>query len=51
MTGCGLIVINPPWTLPEAAMTGLPWLAAALGATGGATIDWLTPQAEKVTWA
>ena len=51
MTGCGLIVINPPWTLLEAAMTGLPWLAGALGATGGATIDWLTPQAQKITWA
>ena len=30
MTGAGMIVVNPPWTLHAAAARGLPWLAAAL---------------------
>ena len=48
MTGCGLVVINPPWTLPDAAATGLPWLAAALGATGPCRLaEWLTPPAHS----
>lgn len=47
MTGCGLVVINPPWTLPDAAASGLPWLAAAMGATGPVVADWLTPPAHS----
>jgi len=44
MTGSGLVVINPPWTLPAAAAAGLPWLARALGATGRWSCDWLAPE-------
>ena len=45
MTAAGVVVINPPWTLPEAAATGLPWLAAALGAAGPVVAAWLVPPA------
>lgn len=41
MTASGLIVINPPWTLPEAVGAALPWLAAHLGAGGPVGADWL----------
>lgn len=43
MTGCGMIAINPPWTLPAAADAAMPWLARALGATGGWRAEWLVP--------
>ena len=46
MTGAGLIVVNPPWTLADAAGKGLPWLAAALGANTPPRVDWLIPPAE-----
>ena len=45
MTAAGVVAINPPWTLPAAAAAGLPWLAAALGADGPVTAEWLTPEA------
>lgn len=41
MTGCGLVLINPPWTFPQAVAEGLPWLAERLGATGPVTAGWL----------
>jgi 23S rRNA (adenine2030-N6)-methyltransferase len=44
MTGCGLVVVNPPWTLPEAAAAGLPWLARQLDAQGPVTAEWLVPE-------
>jgi 23S rRNA (adenine2030-N6)-methyltransferase len=31
MTGCGMIVINPPWTLLADMQQVLPWLAKTLG--------------------
>lgn len=34
MTGSGMIVVNPPWVLPEAAARGLPWIGERLRATG-----------------
>jgi 23S rRNA A2030 N6-methylase RlmJ len=43
MTGCGMVAINPPWTLAEAADAALPWLAQALGTSGPSKVDWLTP--------
>ncbi len=45
MTGSGLFVINPPWTLPQALENTLPWLAETLGEPGyGAfTLDWQLP--------
>ena len=44
MTGSGLFIVNPPFTLPDAAADGLPWLARALGATGPVTSGWLIPE-------
>lgn len=43
MTGSGLVLINPPWTLPAALDAGLPWLADRLGATGPIEHGWLVP--------
>ncbi|MFZ2450641.1 MAG: 23S rRNA (adenine(2030)-N(6))-methyltransferase RlmJ [Methylovulum miyakonense] len=34
MTACGMIVINPPWTLPTEMARTLPWLADTLGIEG-----------------
>src|SRR5262249_19834614 len=44
LAACGLIVVNPPWTLAGELTTFLPGLAAALsGGRGGAhRVDWLT---------
>lgn len=44
MTGSGLIVINPPWTLPALVEAGLPWLTARLGAEGPVEAGWLVPE-------
>jgi 23S rRNA (adenine2030-N6)-methyltransferase len=41
--GCGLIVVNPPWTLQSELAVLLPALAAALGAApDNWCIEWLT---------
>jgi 23S rRNA (adenine2030-N6)-methyltransferase len=41
--GCGLIVVNPPWTLPSELAVLLPALAAALGAApDNWCVEWLT---------
>jgi 23S rRNA (adenine2030-N6)-methyltransferase len=42
MTGSGLFIINPPWTLPQTLEDCLPWLSATLGAGGQGhfTLDW-----------
>jgi 23S rRNA (adenine2030-N6)-methyltransferase len=41
LTGCGLIVVNPPWTLEQELQTLLPALAAVLagGEGAGARVD------------
>jgi 23S rRNA (adenine2030-N6)-methyltransferase len=44
LTGSGLVVVNPPWTLPAAVEEGLPWLAERLGATGPMAAEWLVPE-------
>jgi len=41
LTGSGLLIVNPPFTLPEAAAAALPWLGQTLGATGPLRADWL----------
>lgn len=43
LNGCGLIVINPPWTLVDQAGTMLATLADALGRNGRGShhVDWL----------
>lgn len=42
MTGSGLFVINPPWTLPTMLEEAMPWLAEQLGEDGHGsfTLDW-----------
>ncbi|MEN3950100.1 23S rRNA (adenine(2030)-N(6))-methyltransferase RlmJ [Iodidimonas sp. SYSU 1G8] len=44
MTGSGLFIVNPPYTLPAAAQAALPWLRQALGAEGPSTAEWLMPE-------
>ncbi|MGE0255808.1 MAG: 23S rRNA (adenine(2030)-N(6))-methyltransferase RlmJ [Alphaproteobacteria bacterium] len=44
LTGSRLLVVNPPWTLPDAAAEALPWLARALGARGPVDSGWLVPE-------
>jgi len=34
MTACGMVIINPPWTLQAEMRTTLPWLAETLGMNG-----------------
>jgi 23S rRNA (adenine2030-N6)-methyltransferase len=43
LRGCGLIVVNPPWTLPGELNILLPALSQTLsrGAAGGFKLDWL----------
>jgi 23S rRNA (adenine2030-N6)-methyltransferase len=43
LNGCGLILINPPWTLESELSVLLPALADILGrgGKGGFRLDWL----------
>jgi 23S rRNA (adenine2030-N6)-methyltransferase len=45
--GCGLIAVNPPWTLEAELAAMLPELAAILSTSGngGQRVDWLTGEA------
>jgi 23S rRNA (adenine2030-N6)-methyltransferase len=47
--GCGLILVNPPWTLEKELSILLPALVTVLGrgGKGGFRVDWLTSAAEK----
>ena len=44
LNGCGLIIVNPPWTLKAALATLLPFLARRLARQdgGGHELEWLT---------
>ena len=44
LNGCGLILVNPPWTLESELSVLLPALAGMLGrdGKGGFKLDWLT---------
>jgi 23S rRNA (adenine2030-N6)-methyltransferase len=44
LNGCGLILVNPPWTLESELSVLLPALAGILGreVNGGFRLDWLT---------
>ena len=46
LNGCGMIVVNPPFTLPDNARVMLPALATLLaqGGQGGWTAEWLVPE-------
>jgi 23S rRNA (adenine2030-N6)-methyltransferase len=37
MYGCGMVVVNPPWTLRDDMENALPWLAEKLGQHGAAS--------------
>jgi len=43
LNGCGLIILNPPWTLPAELAALLPFLSGLLGRDGKGTsrLDWL----------
>jgi 23S rRNA (adenine2030-N6)-methyltransferase len=44
--GCGMLVVNPPWTFEEEAHALLDWIWLALAneGVGGVHIDWLVPE-------
>ena len=44
LSGCGLIVVNPPWTLEQELHIMLPALVPVLAGAdrGGARIDWIS---------
>lgn len=47
LNGCGLILVNPPWTLEDELSVLLPGLAGILGrdGKGGFRLDWLAGEA------
>ena len=47
LNGCGLILVNPPWTLEDELSSLLPTLAGLLGrdGKGGFSLDWLAGEA------
>ena len=48
LRGSGLIVVNPPWKLPDELKILLPALARALSADGGAaTQEWLSGETSR----
>ena len=47
LSGCGLIIVNPPFTLPESLAELLPWLASTMTQDAKhtrASVDWLVPE-------
>lgn len=45
LTGCGLIIVNPPWTLHGELTVLLPALAACFSQReGGFRLDWVAPE-------
>ncbi len=44
--GCGMLVVNPPWTFDEEARALLDWLWVVLAnaGAGGVKVDWLVPE-------
>jgi 23S rRNA (adenine2030-N6)-methyltransferase len=49
LNGCGLVVINPPWTLPADMQALLPELSERLGVGGGAgwRCDWIAGDRDR----
>jgi 23S rRNA (adenine2030-N6)-methyltransferase len=46
ISGCGMLVINPPWKFDAEARALLDWLLHALSTDGAgrAAVDWLAPE-------
>ncbi|PTW53216.1 23S rRNA (adenine2030-N6)-methyltransferase [Breoghania corrubedonensis] len=46
LKACGLLILNPPFTLEAELRGALPWLTRILAQGAGATgtVDWLTPE-------
>lgn len=45
MTGCGLLIVNPPYKIDEQAQALLPWLKKALSAERGTwRVEWLVDE-------
>jgi 23S rRNA (adenine2030-N6)-methyltransferase len=46
MTGCGMLVVNPPWRFDAEARPLLDWLSSALSSagTGSTRVEWLVPE-------
>ena len=46
LSACGLLIVNPPWTLDTELEAVAPALAKAMatGPGGGASVDWLVPE-------
>jgi 23S rRNA (adenine2030-N6)-methyltransferase len=46
LNGCGFMVVNPPWKLPDEARALLPWLGDVLaqGDGSGFVVDWIVPE-------
>jgi 23S rRNA (adenine2030-N6)-methyltransferase len=44
LNGCGLVMVNPPWTVPEALERFLPWMARLLAREGEGAwrLEWLS---------
>lgn len=42
MHGSGMVILNPPWTLPQTLKPAMPWLQRKLAVDAGAatTLDW-----------
>jgi 23S rRNA (adenine2030-N6)-methyltransferase len=51
LNGCGLIVVNPPWTLPAELAALMPLLAKVLGRQdkGSFRVDWLAGEQPSLT--
>jgi len=51
LNGCGMILVNPPWTLESELSVLLPALAAVLGrdGKGGFRLDWLAGEPASAT--
>lgn len=46
LKACGMLIINPPWTLEQRLRDALPWLVKTLsqGPGAGFAVDWLVPE-------
>ena len=46
LKACGMLILNPPWTLETQLRDALPWLTRILsqGAGASGTVDWLVPE-------